>query len=232
MLPFIKIFLINSPVNDITHRLVVKVVNDALDQAIASFKFELSNYNWKPFLSLIPDDCEETSIIRLTRNKPTAVLYNDITNLLNNVRVFPLWSVRDHLVQGLDAALATCFEQMIGLNVLSPEMTNMQTQFCEILVPQTESNTGKIFQFQHGFKVVRSHPRFITKTKEVEKLIVTPPPSILHAEAEQPVIDPEPEPEPIPVDVPHEGPNADQPDDEMTDIALHSPTRRDPLDPA
>ena len=160
ILLFIKPFQLNAKVNYIVHSVLLQRIELACADAVEVLKRETAMYNWKPFLSLIPDQCDPYHVIQLTRNKPTAVLYNDVTNILNDLRQFPMWSLREIVVELLDQTLVQSLETLSS-GAQRKELQFMRNGFCTIIVPVTEKNLGSIYGFLPTFHSVRSHPKFL-----------------------------------------------------------------------
>ena len=171
MMSFVKVFQLNSAVNAVVHDFLASRVSAACEQMVDAFKTEVRMYNWKPFMSLIPEGGDATSIINLTRHRPVAVLYNDVTTLLNDVRFFPFISLKNSLCVGIDTALRNCFSALMSTVVAGDahtELELMKDSFCLILVPNAEKNLGTIFAANLRFDLVRSEPRFLTANDVVD----------------------------------------------------------------
>lgn len=160
ILVFLKPFKLNSKVNYIVHSVLSQRIELACADAVEVLRREIAMYNWKPFLSLISDQGDPYHVITLTRNKPTAVLYNDLTNILNDLRQFPMWSLREIVVKMLDQTLVQCLE-ILSSEAQREELQYMRNGFCTIIVHVTEKNLGSIYGFLPTFHAVRSHPKFL-----------------------------------------------------------------------
>ena len=159
---YIKHFQLNARINPVFHNLLVDRIDKQVGESIESFKTELSMYNWKPFLALIPDDGSPDAIIHLTRHKPLALLYNDATNLLNDLRVFPMVSVKNRITAALDQLMYSAFELLAhNPNALAVELGIATHNFCVIIVGSVEKTLSAVFQTTLRFSHIRSHPRFI-----------------------------------------------------------------------
>ena len=143
--------------------LVEKQIKDSLD----IFKVELGQYNWRPSLALInsadPDPESSASIIQLSRNRPLAILYNDATSLLNDLRIFPLLSLQSEVQEKLDDFFFRCLQLVVNIvNDPTGESLLMRKSFCSILVPSIEKYIGIVFEMKSIFKRVRNHPQYIS----------------------------------------------------------------------
>ena len=161
LLSYVRVVQVNSRINPVFQKLVIDRVQKQVTDALETFKTELNLFSWRPFVALIPDDCSETAIIHLTRHKPIAVLFNDITALLNDLRVFPLIAVKHRTITALDQLTYSAFELLARHpSAPSAELQVACSNFCKILISNIEQNLGAIFQTSVRFIHVRSHPRF------------------------------------------------------------------------
>lgn len=163
LISYLKLFHLNPRVNSISHRYVCARVDKDCRDILESFKLELSNYNWKPFTALIESEEHDPShIINLTRHKPIAVLYNEVTNILNGVRLFPLISCHQNIVLSLDRAMYSAFELLSSFpSAPSSELSCATRNFCLILIPSIEKYICCIYGFDTRLVQIRAHPRFV-----------------------------------------------------------------------
>ena len=160
---YMKLFDVHPRLNRISHTFLKTHITKVRTDALVSFKLELSTYNWKPFTSLIPDGEPDTlKLIFLTRNKPVAVFYNDVTMLLNEIRAFPLVSIMPVLVGALDQLLRSCIDLLCAYpSAPSTELSTSLRSMCLILTPTVEKNISSIFDREVRLFEARSHPRFL-----------------------------------------------------------------------
>ena len=132
------------------------------------FKSELGSYNWKAFTSLVPNDANEFDVIQLTRNRPIGILYNDITTVLNEVRIFPMQNASEALVRAIDKLALECFELLLSAvnndGKSQIEFDTMIRNFCMILVLNTEVHLESLFDKKIDLISVKGHPRFIFRS--------------------------------------------------------------------
>jgi hypothetical protein len=166
LLSYLKLFHLNPRVTSISHRYVCTRVDKDCRDILESFKLELSNYNWKPFTALIEsEDYDPNHIINLTRHKPIAVLYNETTNIMNGVRLFPLISCHQNIVLSLDRAMYSAFELLSSFpSAPSSELSCATRNFCLILIPSIEKYICSIYGIDTRLKQIRAHPRFVQGT--------------------------------------------------------------------
>jgi|LauGreDrversion4_2_1035121.scaffolds.fasta_scaffold20140_2 hypothetical protein len=134
-------------------------------KCLDTFKSELNAYNWKPFTSLIPIDCLELDVLQLTRNRPIGILYNEITTVLNEVRIFPIKSKYDELVRAVDQLLCECFDLLLGTvnndRKSQMEYDTMKRNFCTVLVFNIEVYLESLFTHKIDLESIKGHEQFI-----------------------------------------------------------------------
>jgi hypothetical protein len=159
---FIKIVEVNACIAYIFHTLLISKAEKLLNESLDIFKVELGQYNWRPSLALIPETSNESrSIVHLTRNRPLAILYNDITQFLNELRNFPLLSTRIDLNNMVETLLRSAFDLLFAAKDKSSESEIARKNFCNILVPHIETYFGTIFGNPCDFRLLKQHPQFI-----------------------------------------------------------------------
>ena len=175
----IKVLDVNPQLNEICHRFIDARTRKICEDAFAVFKTELSCYNWKPFTSLIPENVpEDNKIIQLTRNKPLAVLYNDIIVLLNDVRLFPLKSIEESVVRSIDALVSSCLDSLFSFpSAPAGELAVATRNMCTILVPTLEQYLSAVFLRTVVLENTRADSRFPRERVEPKN----PPPTVSNA---------------------------------------------------
>jgi hypothetical protein len=173
----IRICDLNPKLNEISYRYTAARIKMSCEEAVAGFRHELGVHNWRPFNSLIPDTVsDENRIIQLTRNRPLAVLYNDLTALLNDIRLFPLAAVDQPLVFGVDGVIHSCFDMLSSFaSAPSGELSIATKNLCCILVPAIETHLANIFIRSIRLERTRNDTRFI------RDLVEPAPPAINQA---------------------------------------------------
>ena len=135
---------------------------------LETFKFEMNSYNWKPFTSLIPKDCSELDVLQLTRNRPIGVLYNEITTILNEIRIFPLKAKSDILIQAVDHLMVESFELILASvnndGKSQIEFETMLRNFCTVVVLNIEVYLESLFSRKIELESVKSHNKFIFRS--------------------------------------------------------------------
>jgi hypothetical protein len=163
---YMKLFDCNSRLNKLSHKIVSTNITKTTQAALKTFNIELSSYNWKPFLSLIPEgETDDSKLIHLTRNRPVAVLYNDVANLLNDVKSFPLVSVRNQVFSELDNLIRACLDMLCAYpSAPSTELAVAIKNMCHVLVPAIESYLSTVFHGNVKLEHTRDHFRFPQET--------------------------------------------------------------------
>ena len=135
---------------------------------LETFRFEMESYNWKPFTSLIPKDCQELDVLQLTRNRPIGILYNEITTVLNEIRIFPLKTKAEVLIQSIDQLMVGCFDLILASansdGKSQIEFDNMMRNFCTIAVFNIEVYLESLFATKVDLVGVKSHKKFIFRS--------------------------------------------------------------------
>ena len=134
---------------------VVECLAGKTSDVFNSFQAELAKFDWKPFLSLL-GDAGSMDPIQLTRFRPLALLFNDLTGLANEVRAFPLLALRGTFVEQFDSVLVNAFELLLIPRPNVPELDTARDMFCSILVLHVESYLERIFSEPVQFSQVRS----------------------------------------------------------------------------
>ena len=145
------------------------IVKDRVSKScLENFKYELESYNWKPFTSLIPKDCQEFDVMQLTRNRPIGILYNEITTILNEIRIFPMKRKADILIQAIDQLMMECFELILAAvnndGKSQIEYDNMMRNFCTVVVLNIEVYLESLFRTKIDLESVKSHKKFIFRS--------------------------------------------------------------------
>jgi hypothetical protein len=157
----IKVFQLNPFVGYIFHSFALTKAEKHLTETLSFFKVELSQYNWRPSLTFISNGLDSNSITQLTRHRPLAILYNDITNLLNDLRAFPLLSSRDGIQNSIENILTIALDLVMAVKNTTHEVEIARKHFCHILVPYLEKYFGSVFGFKPDFRIVKKHPQFL-----------------------------------------------------------------------
>jgi hypothetical protein len=171
---YMKLFDINSRLNKISHDMVSNMVTKSTSAALKTFNGELSNYNWKPFMSLIPEgEADDSKLIHLTRNRPLAILYNDVANILNDLRTFPLISVKRITIHEIDTLIRSCLDILLAYpSAPAVELTAAIKNICVVLVPTVERYLDAVFGGTIKLSYTREHPRF---PQDIERSIQSQP---------------------------------------------------------
>jgi hypothetical protein len=121
----------------------------------AVFASDLKSYDWLP-----------NKDTNLMRHKPLALLYNQIINVLNELRHFPLTQISSKVIDYVDIACAQCFEQLVSIESNHEEHKVMIRNFCFILVPSLEKCLSALFTTTLvDLVITKSHERFLVSSK-------------------------------------------------------------------
>jgi hypothetical protein len=162
IISFVKLFHINPILDSTAHQCLTDRTDKACRETLESFKIELSSYNWKPFQALVSEETDLGHVLQLTRHKPIAVLYNDIMNMLNDLRLFRLKSAFQPVSLSLDRLLYAAFELLNSFpSAPSSELGHVCRNFCAILTPLVEDAVRSIFAAECKMNQLRHHPRFV-----------------------------------------------------------------------
>jgi hypothetical protein len=158
----VKLFDMAPGLTSICVRYVAARIDEFCVEALANFKKEVSAYNWRPFMSLISESIRDDDPIALTRHRPIAVLFNDLTSFLNELREFPLISAASVLTKSIDHLLSSCLDILCSSSSApSSEITVATHNFCLILAPSVEGYISSMFARKVTFSSLRSRDGFI-----------------------------------------------------------------------
>ncbi|KAF4694444.1 NADH-cytochrome b5 reductase 3 [Perkinsus olseni] len=133
-----------------------------LDQiAMEDFNSEMQKYHWLPSTALIqgPDDYDLASVddrasltIYLTRHRPLAVFFNDVTAAMNELRQCPALSIADPVAKSLSHCLGEVARSLHDLagtiaSADKQELQRMTRHFVDIVVPVVASMFAKVYDF-------------------------------------------------------------------------------------
>lgn len=121
----------------------------------AVFASDLKSYDWQP-----------NNDTNLMRHKPLALLYNQIINVLNELRHFPLTQISSKVIDYVDIACAQCFEQLVSIESNHEEHKVMIRNYCFLLVPSLEKCLNALFTTTLvDLVITKSHERFLVSSK-------------------------------------------------------------------
>ncbi|KAF4674653.1 conserved oligomeric Golgi complex component [Perkinsus chesapeaki] len=127
--------------------------------AMDDFTSEMDKYHWVPSTALIqgPEDYNLTDvadrsslIIYLTRHRPLAVFFNDVTVAMNELRQCPALHLAEPVAKSLQGCLDSVAKVLSDASgkvspVEQEELQRMERNFVEIVIPVVSQMYSKIF---------------------------------------------------------------------------------------